>query len=236
MQDTNSIKKWPDENTQTPTPEKITWITGLPEQILSITENTWTNLDKIHKKAKQLILDDLHGLRSIFDYDDKNWTFIIKIDCINLHFFKILYSEIYNLNINFFPDFLSKIEKENINKLTIIEIKNDGLYIDWKPIFHLVHPLIRLKQNDKLSSIFTINTRWEINLQILLDNENNYNGEHIEDLLAELQNILLSWKKVNFNKTHFIDNIYKPDEKLYFDYDWIYTWINTEKRYFFWKI
>ncbi len=222
----------------------ISWTT-MKKSVLSKSFKTLTNnleKDKLSNKVKNVLKNTDIGLSNFFVYNEENWTLIAKKDSINLNFFKILYSEVYDLNISSFPKLLLNTKLNvKINPLDVIEIKTDWLYQNWKPMFWVLHHLIRLYKNNKLSSIFSIDTNsWEINLQIPLDNEKIYNGEHIWDLLSELQNTLLPWNKINFYKNHFINNSYIPNKKLFFDSNWIYTseksWDNTEKRYFFWKI
>lgn len=224
----------------------ISWTTMKKSLLWKAHKSINNNLKK-HKlsdKINNVLRYTHHWLNIFFGYNQENWTLITKRDSMSLYFFKLLYSEIYDINISLFPNFPHKIESNlymKINEWDIIEVKSDWLYKNWKPVFWIIHNLIRLFQNNKLSSIFTINSNtWEINLQIPLDKENTYNGEHIWDLLSELQNILLSWKKNVTNKTHFINNLYKPQERLFFDSEWIYTSDitpkNREKRYFFEEI
>lgn len=139
MSDTNSIKKWPYENTQTPTPEKITWIPGLPETVLSITTDAWINnnleKEKLSDKVKNILENTDNGLSIFFEYDEKNWILKAKRDNTNIKFLELLYSEIYDINIDLF----SKIaESGPINQWDTIQVKSDWLYNNWKPIFWII--------------------------------------------------------------------------------------------------
>jgi hypothetical protein len=230
MSDANSMKKWPDENTQIPTFRKITWIPCVQEKVSQITMDAWVQKDILINKIIYTIR--INCLDNYLSINIDKWTITIKKKTY-INILKILYIEIFqdiyheDLNENYYNTI--------INEWDILDIKLDWLYKDWKEIIKT--PKKRLEENKKLSEIFILNwNRIEIDNKLIW----KYKDEELENLLIELQNLLTQNKKINIywdNANYVVNNRYKPDEQIYFDeIKWIYVIKENEKIYFFEKI
>ncbi len=130
MWDINSKNKSPEENTQIPIPENITWIPCIPETVLSIMGKK--NNAELFDKVKIVLRNTNNDLSIFFDYDKKTWRLKAKRNQTNIKLLESLYSEIYHIDIELFPEI---VEVEYINQWDILQVKSDWIYYNWKPIF-----------------------------------------------------------------------------------------------------
>ncbi len=192
------------------------------------------NIEMLIEKSNKFIKES--WLYNYLSVDKNKWKITIKSK-INFKLLKSLYLDVYK-NTGF-----AELNKEQFNtdicEWDVLDIRLDWLYRDWKEI--LKTPKKRLDENSKLREIFTVDRNRVIINPVFYSSfktEEEYIkhiNENIEIYLSELQIVLTQEKvKINWeNATHKINNIYTPNQEVYFDENWIYSLENWEKKYYF---